>query len=221
MTNIQHEVWKIIEKDPSIQLDLQRDFINVRALARYIAKQLDTRSIEASEDSIISAIRRYPKESKFRDKFELARRIVSQSTLTTRSHVANIALAKGKEANDVLPEIFSVVNFERGETLRIVQGEESIKILVDEKNTAKILDLIPKNIILNVQKDLAEINMHLHPEAVKTPGIVLVLTTELMLNNVVMYEIMSCVPEMLIFVEEKDLLKAYQTLFELCHQKLQ
>ena len=219
MTNIQHEVWKIIEKDPSIQLGLQRDLINIRALARYIAKQLDAKNIEASEDSIISAIRRYPKESTFKDRFEHARNIVTQSTLTTRSHIVNIALTKGKGANDVLPEIFSLVNLERGETLRIVQGEESIKILVDEKNADKILGIIPKNIILNVQKDLAEINMHLHPEAVKTPGIVLVLTTELMLNNIVIYEIISCVPEMLIFVKEKDLLRAYQVLFELCHQK--
>ena len=219
MTNIQHEVWRIIEKDPNIQLGLQRDLINIRALARYIAKQLDEKNIEASEDSIISAIRRYPKENAFKDRLEHAREIVSQSTLTTRSHIANIALAKGKEAINVLREIFLLVNLERGETLRIVQGEESIKILIDEKNADKIVRIIPKSIILNVQKDLAEINMHLHPEAVKTPGIVLVLTTELMLNNIIMYEIMSCVPEMLIFVKENDLLRAYQVLFELCHPK--
>ena len=184
MTNIQHEVWRIIEKDPNIQLGLQRDLINIRALARYIAKQLDEKNIEASEDSIISAIRRYPKENAFKDRLEHAREIVSQSTLTTRSHIANIALAKGKEAINVLREIFLLVNLERGETLRIVQGEESIKILIDEKNADKIVRIIPKSIILNVQKDLAEINMHLHPEAVKTPGIVLVLTTELMLNKI-------------------------------------
>ena len=147
--------------------------------------------------------------------------LAALSQRTASSHNINIALAKGKEANKALPRIFSIINFERGETLRIVQGEESIKILIDEKNLDKMLDIIPRNIILNIQKDLAEVNMHLHPEAVKTPGIVLVLATELIMNNVNMYEIMSCVPEMLIFVEEKDLLKAYQVLFELCHQKKQ
>lgn len=70
---------------------------------------------------------------------------------------------------------------------------------------------------MKIQDDLAEINMHLHPEAVNTPGIMLVLSTELMLNSINIYEITSCVPEMLIFVEEKDLLRAYQVLFELCH----
>lgn len=198
---------------------MQRELINVRALARYIAKELATSGTEATEDAIISSIRRYPQDNKFKNMFEHARKIVAQSTITTKSHVVNIALIKGKEAQETLPELFSIINFERGEMLRIVQGEEAIKILIDEKNLNKALELIPKNIIINVHKNLAEINMHLHPEAVKTPGIIMSLTTELMLNNVVMYEIMSCVPELLIFVEEKDLLKAYQVLFELCHQK--
>lgn len=218
MANLTYEAWKIIEKDPTIQLGLERALINVRALARYIAKQLDPK-IEATEDAIISAIRRYPLDNTFKNRFEQARKIVSQSTLSTRSHIVNISLIKGKETQEKLPDLFSIINFERGEILRIVQGEEAIKIIIDEKNLEKVSKIIEKESIIKIHKNLAELNMHLHPEAVNTPGIVLVLTTELMLNNVVIYEIMSCVPEMLIFVDERDLLKAYQVLFELCHQK--
>ena len=138
--------------------------------------------------------------------------------LYPKSH-CQYCIETGKEAQETLPRLFSLINFERGETLRIVEGEESIKVLVDEKNLKKVLDLLPKRIIIKIQEDLAEVNIHLHPEAVNTPGIVLVISTELMLNSVNIYEIMSCVPEMLVFVEEKDLMKAYQTLFELCHKK--
>lgn len=219
MTEIPFETWKIIEKDPSIQLCLQRDLINIRALSRFVAKQLEEKGLEPTEDAVISAIRRYPKDSTFKNKFENAGKIVSQSTISTRSHIVSIALETGKEAQETLPRLFSLINFERGETLRIVEGEESIKVLVDEKNLKKVLDLLPKRIIIKIQEDLAEVNIHLHPEAVNTPGIVLVISTELMLNSVNIYEIMSCVPEMLVFVEEKDLMKAYQTLFELCHKK--
>ncbi len=219
MTNLVHEVWKIIEKEPSIQLDLQRDLINVRALARYVAKQLSYKGIDTTEDAVISAIRRYPQDNQFKNRFENAYKIVERSVLSTKSHIVNIALAKGYESQEILPKLFSLINFERGETLRMVEGEESIKVIIDEKNLEKALELIPKKAILKVQKNLAEINMHLHPEAVKTPGIILVITTEFILNNVNIYELMSCVPEMLIFVEEKDLLRAYQILFEMCHPK--
>jgi len=214
-----HACHRQHHQNQHIQLDLQRELINVRALARHIGKQLAERGVYSTEDAIISAIRRYPKNSAFKNRFEHARAIVSHSAISTRSHFVNIALIKGREAQEAILKLFSIINFERGEALRIVQGEESIKIIIDEKNLEKSLKVIPKKIIIKMQENLAEINIHLHDEAVKTPGIILVLTTELMLNNINMYEIMSCVPEMLLFVEEKDLLKAYQVLFELVHQK--
>lgn len=219
MTNIVHDVWNLLDKEPSIQLDLQRNLINVRALARLVGKKLSDNGIEPTEDAVISAIRRYPKDSKFKNNVEQARKMISQSTVSIRSHIVNVAIEKSKETQEALESIFSMINFERGETLRIVQGEESIKLLVDEKNLSNVLKIIKKSAIIGIQKNLAEVNLHLHPEAVRTPGILLAITTDLLLNNVNMYEIMSCVPEMLIFVEEKDLLKTHQVIFELCQAK--
>ncbi|MBI4361148.1 hypothetical protein HY572_05240 [Candidatus Micrarchaeota archaeon] len=213
MTNIRDSVWKLIDADPSIQLDLSRGLVNMRALARHCQKN----GIAGNEDALISAIRRYPKQSKTPQWQDNARNVIRHSNISTKSHIVNIALTKGEETQKVLPKLFSLVQYERGETLRIVQGEESIKLLVDEKNAEKMLDLIPRKNVLKVQRGLAEINMHLHPDAVTTPGIMYVLCMELARNHINMYELMSCVPEMLLFVEEKDVLNAYRVLFELCH----
>jgi aspartokinase len=60
--------------------------------------------------------------------------------------------------------------------------------------------------------------MHLHPEAVKTSGVAGIITNELALNGINIMEIISCVPELLFFVDEKDILKAHQVLHRLCHQ---
>ena len=64
--------------------------------------------------------------------------------------------------------------------------------------------------------NLCEINMHLHPEAVNTPGIITTASTELAMNGINVMETMSCVPEMLWFVKEKDIVKAHQILHQLC-----
>lgn len=215
MTNIRDEIWKLIENDPSIVLDLGRGLINVRALARYCANT----GIDGTEDAIISAIRRYPKETKTTKQYAYALDIVQQSVISTKSHIASVALIKGAETQKILPSLFSCVNYEKGETLRLVQGEESIKIIIDERNLNKILEIIPQRLIIKTLKNLAEINMHLHPKAVETPGIIYTITGELFRNEVVMYEVMSCVPELLIFVEDSELLKAYGVLFEMCHKK--
>ncbi|OIO24976.1 hypothetical protein AUJ14_05030 [Candidatus Micrarchaeota archaeon CG1_02_55_22] len=211
--SVREAVWRVIDRDPSIQHDLSRDLINVRALARYCSKL----GIGGTEDAIISSVRRYPAGSRARVQYEAARNVVGQSSLSTKSHIVNIALSKGQDAQDVLPKLFGLVRYEKGETLRIVQGEESIKLLVDERNLPKMLELIPRKIVLNVHKGLAEIDLKLHPKAVETPGIMLVIGSELARNGINMYEIMSCVPEMLIFLDEKDVLDAYRVLFELCH----
>lgn len=214
MTNTRNDVWKFIDSDPSIKLDIERNLINLRALARYCSEK----GIEGTNDAIISAIRRYPKGN-LQAKYTTASEVVGKSAISTKSHMVNIALRKGSATQQILPSLFSCIDYERGEALRLVQGEESIKLIIDEKNSEKILKLIPKSLVLKIHHNIAEINMHLPPEAVSTPGIMLVLTGELTRNNINMTEIMSCVPEMLIFVDEKDVMKAYQVLFDLCHHK--
>ena len=42
-------------------------------------------------------------------------------------------MEKGKDAQEALAELFSIINFERGEMLRIVEGEEAIKVIIDER----------------------------------------------------------------------------------------
>ncbi len=48
-----------------------------------------------------------------------------------------------------------------------------------------------------------------------TPGVVSIVTMELTMNGINMMEFMSCVPELIIVVHEKDGLKAYESLEKL------
>jgi hypothetical protein len=59
--------------------------------------------------------------------------------------------------------------------------------------------------------------MRMHPDMRTTYGILAVIANELAINGINIMEVMSCFPEMLIFVEEKNILKAYQVLHHLCY----
>ena len=167
MTNIRAEVWKLIDTDPSLRYDLERNLLNIRAVARYF---MDL-GIDASEDAIISAIRRYPKESKLKDYNKNVLKLLSKSTISTRSNIVNIAVSKGNHLKEILPQIFSIIKFEKGEILRITQGEENIRIIIDQKNFEQIIEVLPKKEILEIRKDLAEINIHLPKEVAQTRGL--------------------------------------------------
>lgn len=213
MKNTVGEVWKILDNSPCIRRDLGQGLINARALAKHIIKK---HKMDTTLDAVISAIRRY-ELGRQDDIFINARRLLSQTTnLSTRSGLAEISLVKDDDVQRSLPELFDFIDYARGEVLRVIQATESIKLLVDEKNLEKITELLPKNKILKVDRSLAEINMHMHPKMGTTYGILAVIANELAINNINIMEVTSCLPEMLLFVKEKDILKAYQVLYQLC-----
>ena len=61
--------------------------------------------------------------------------------------------------------------------------------------------------------------MHMAPKMIVTYGILAVIANELAINSVNILEVMTCLPEMLLFVKDEDILKAYQILYHLCHPK--
>ena len=215
MTNIRAEIWKLIDTDPSLRYDLERGLLNIRAVARYFSES----GIVASEDAIISAIRRYPRENKVKDYNKTVLKLLSKSTISTRSNIVNIAVSKGNHLKEVLPRIFSIINFEKGETLRITQGEENIRIIVDQKNFERVLEVLPKKEILEIRKDLAEINIHLPNEVAQTRGLGAYIFNELLRHDILLYEVMTCLPEFMLFVQNDQALKTHEVLFKMINKK--
>lgn len=214
MKSIADEIWKILDNNPCIKRNLSKGLINNRALAKFLIKD---QKIDATMDAVISAIRRY-KTEKYDDIYNKAIKILTRATISTKSRLANLALIKDSEVQNLLPKLFSVIQYNRGDVLRIIQADESMKILIDEKNLNKMEKLFPEGKIIKIDKNLAELNMHLHPDAVTTPGLSGIITNELAINGINIMEIISCVPELLFFVDEKDILKAHQVLYKLCHE---
>ena len=173
-----------------------------------------------SVDAVVSAIRRYEEEKPLEKKYETARKVIAGSEdIRITSSIVIIALEKTKQTQELLQKAFTLIDYDKGEILLIIQGEQSIKLIINDKNKEKIATIFPKKTIINIEENIAEVNIQLSEEAVRTPGIISVLSTELMINDVNIVESMSCVPEMLFFIKQKDVVKSYQILFDLCKIK--
>lgn len=216
MKNTVGEVWKFLDSNPCIKRDLSLGLINQRALAKYILKQ---KKIDATLDAIISAIRRYELDRES-DTYLIIRKLMGQTiNLSTRSGLVKVSIVKDDEVHRLLPKLYEDINYSQGEILRVIQATSSIKLLVDESKLEYITDLFPKGKILKITKDIAEINIHMHPKMQTTYGVLGVIANELAVNSINIVEVMSCFPEMLIFVNEENIVKAYQVLYQLCHPK--
>lgn len=213
MESISEIVKKFLDYNPCIRRDLGRGIINIRALARYIKKE---KNLETKIDAIISAIRRYDSEH-HKEIFKNSLTLLKKAPISTKGGLANVAITKDEENQEKLSNIFSLINYSLGDVLRISQADGQMKILVDERNLPKIKKLFPDKKIIKIDKELAEINIHFSEEASKKVGIIGVITNELAINGVNVLEIISCSPEILFFVHEKDLTTAHQVIYRLCH----
>ena len=216
MTNIVQTVWKIIDHDPSIKRELSRGLINTSALARYIITQ---KRINATFDAVITAIRRYNIE-KQDDIFSTAYKMLGQTVnISTKSNLAELSLVKDDVVQQILPKVFNIIKYIRGDVLRVMQANESIRLLIDEKNLEHVVTLFPKDRIITKEINLAEIDIYIHPKMQTTPGILATIANELTINGINIIEFMTCPPEMLCFVKKEDLIRASDILYQLCQSK--
>jgi aspartokinase len=216
MTNIVHEVWKVLDNNPSIRKEMNRNLINISALARYI---INNKKLDASVDAVISAIRRYEMD-KHDDIFENAYKILGHTVnISTKSNLAEISLIKDDDVQILLPKLFDFIKYIRGDVLRVTQANESIRLLIDEKNMENIIKLFPKNKIISKEKELAEVNIYIHPKMQTTPGILATIANELALHKINIVEFMTCPPEMICVVKKDDLIKSSNVLYKLCTEK--
>jgi len=205
MTQIAGQVKAFLDNDFVIRKCLFRNIVSFRALSRYIIGMLDLEG--KNLDAVMSAIRRYKKDEKHKSETEL-RKLFSKIGVKTRSNIADICLKKSRRILEQLNKINSIVDVEKGEVIRIVQAEESIRIILDEKNLDKFFNYFSKSDCISTEKNLVEINLHFSSEAPKTKGIISLISSSLNSEDINIVEIISCAPELLIFIKKDDLLKA-------------
>ena len=205
MTNIAEQVKVFLDNDFIIRKCLFRNIISLRALSRYIIKTLSLE--EKNLDAVMSATRRYKKEKREKTETEL-KKLFSKVAIKTRSNIVDICLKKSKRILEQLNKINSIVDIEKGEVIRIIQAEESIRIILDEKNLDKFFSYISKTDCTSIEKNMTEINLHFTIEAAKTKGIISLISSSLNAEDINIVEIISCAPELLIFIRKDDLLKA-------------
>ncbi len=207
--NINQTVWKILESDLAIQKDINRKIINVRALAKHILKKYE---LPASLDSIISSIRRFQGSMHFSvDEKELLH-IFRDSVVGTKNNMACITLKLRPR------ELFEKVcaNGEKLVPFKVTSGSEGLKVIVEQPHLEHVKCFFDKKDIVSVDKDLSELSVIVSEKATQTKGVIARLSSELSLADINIHELIVAMPEFLVYVKEKDIVKAHEAILKLC-----
>lgn len=212
MNNITKAVWKFIDLDPTIRIGLSRGVINKRALASYIIRKS---KMSGNVSAVLSAIRRYEEQSPIKDAFDKAIDLIKTTTMSSKNGIVSLTLERSEDVETKLPKLFSVIDVEKHHVLRLIHADESLKLIIDKKNLARVKKLFPENKIQKIEENLAEVTIHMDERSWITPGVASILTSELFAHGINIQEIMSCIPEIILFFKEKDLMNAYNVLYNI------
>ncbi len=212
MTNIQDSVTNFIDQDVSIRRGLSRGFVNTRALASYIYRNL---SLDCSVDAVISAIRRYEVKDDTKEDMKKRYKLIGAAKVSSKTRMASILLKKDMEVRKSLIKLYNKIDFAKGDVLRILEVTQFIKIIIDQDNLKTVEDIFSKSDILTIDKKLGEISLIYSDEVINTPGVFGAFASELALNNISIRDGVICGSEHIFIVKEDDLMKALETLHKI------
>ncbi len=205
--NINQEVWHILKSDLAIQKDIQRKLINIRALAKYIITKY---MLRASLDSVISAIRRYQSQEKLVQEEKALLSCFKGAVVSTKNNVVCITLSMRPA------DFFKKFCITKKPSLRITTGSREVKLIVEQPKLKDMKKAFEKEDIKKIQDKLSEINVKLSVKSLETKGILARIASEIALANISLQEMVVCPPEFLIYVKEKDIVKAHEAILKLC-----
>lgn len=202
------EVWKILRSDLAIQKDLHRNLLNTRALAKYVINKYN---LSTSLDAVISSIRRFQSEELFNEEESKMLGIFKSAVVSTKNNMACITLS-------IRPHQFlKKMNLaENGPSYRVITTPNETKVMLEQPSLAEIKKVFSKNDIVKIEENLSEIRIKVSDVAVQTKGVLARIANELALADINLQEIIVCSPRFLIYVKERDIVKAHEAILKLC-----
>ena len=109
-----------------------------------------------------------------------------------------------------LKRVIDVADYEKGGTLKIVVGTASVTVFLDETNRELLKELTENFTTKTKHSNVSELSLTFPTTAIETKGILSFITRELYLHDIVITEMLTASEELLIYLKEDHILKAYE-----------
>lgn len=217
MVTISHLVKKYVMETPFLHECLGKRLVNYGSVAKLLQPKIEEElGKETKLSAIMMALRRHGEELVRRFESENIRNVFRHySELNMKSGLFNITVSKSNSLFNKLNSIYSFMDYEKGDILNITHGNFDVTIITNEKHREKILESLKGEKIDHTENNLTQVSIKLLIEYLYTPGILYMMTKELLWNNVNLIQIVSSPIEMNFMVKNADAIRAYASLEKL------
>ncbi len=210
-----HIVKKIVGGQPFVEEGLANGIISIQNLSEQMQPKIEQElGKKVKLPAVVMALRRYAEEiAEHRKKSRL---FDYTGELLVKTNIADFTLVKTHTLLARLRTIHNLVNFEKGDTLNIILGNNEVSIVINEKYMQDLAKFLGGEKIVNKEKDLVSLTIvFTKDDFTHTPGIIFNAVRKLAWNNINIYEIVSTMTELTFILHKKDSMKAFDVLQEL------
>ena len=215
MVTISHIVKKIVSGQPFVEEALGIGIISIANLAEQMQPKIEQElSKKIKLPSVVMALRRYSEEiSEHRKK---AKGFDFKGEILMKTNIADFTFVKSPSLLAKLRNIHALVNFERGDTLNIILGNNEVSIIINERYMQKLIKFLSGEKILNKEQGLVALAIiFTSDDFTHTPGVIFNAVRKLAWEDINIYEIVSTMTELTFILSKKDSMKAYNVLQEM------
>lgn len=215
MVTVSHIVKKIVSGQPFVEESMALGVISIGNLAEQIQPEIEKElSKKIKLPAVVMALRRYSEEisehRKKTSKFDYTGEILM------KTNICDVNFVKSNTLMTKLRTIHNLVNFERGDTLNVIIGNNEVSIITNEKYHEALVKFLSGEKALNKEKDLVALTIiFTADDFTHTPGVIFNAVRKLAWENINIYEIVSTMTELTFILNKKDSMKAYNVLQEM------
>ena len=218
MVTVSHIVKKLVSEQVFVEEALGNNIISVANFAEQLLPKIERElGKKVKHAAIVMALRRYSEEiSKHRKRIK---KFDYSGEILMKTNVCDFAVVKSPSLLVKLKTIYNLVNFERGDTLNVILGNNEVNVIINEKYSQKLTNFLSGEKILNKEYGLISLTIIFTSEDfLYTPGIMFDTVRRLAWNDINVYEIVSTMTELTFILNKKDSMKAYDVLQELVNK---
>lgn len=217
MVTVSHLTKRYVDETPFIHEALSKKVLNYGATAEILRPKIEKEmQTKVKLSSIVMALRRYGDEMvRKHDSKKIIAALSYDTEIGIKSGLFIITARKSKKLFGALGPLYALVDYEKGDMLNIIHGNLTVSIISNEKHKNEILDFLKNEEIIHVGENLSQVSIVFPEEFRYTPGVLYMLTKQLLWHNVNLVETVSASTELDFVVKKEDALKTYGALEEL------
>ena len=215
MVTVSHLVKKAVAENSFLLEAMGKELISHGNLAEQLKPGIEKElGKKVKESAIVMALRRYEEELRGFDR--RIRKFDFKGEIILKTNVIDFNVVKSQSLLTKIKNLYSLVDFEKGELLNIIMGNNEISIITNEKNMDKLSAFLKGEKIIKKEYGLVALAIVFSgKDFFDTPGVIFTAVRRLAWEQINIYEIVSTMTELTFILSNKDSMKAYNVLHQL------